>query len=385
MMKKYTYYFLNKLKQSDFLHYNLIISRDFLSLKKKIENLTKVEKRKYDSYLYLKEYIIKNIRKIFKNNIIDDIHHNALIEKVDDFLPYIIRYYKYTNKRNFIMFSQMCIFFELLSAIKFEKNIEKDTKVAGETIEKDIKTIKEVKEIEVDNNNISYYDLNKLKEENSIIYHIHEAKKFVKWLRYNTIKAKDKTKRIFKYEKSYDFLLDKVNKNIEFLCSKYFLPGNERDDIKQDAAFLLLGIIEDFDINKNITFESFAQMCMWRKLVSKIHSISKTKNKIEPLNFAKSFDEPIINDEDSTFLDYYNDGVDLFSDLANEEDINFLKRKAKENLTDLEYSVFDLYVQNYKYNEISDLLGIKQKAVDNALARIKKKLKSLYDDGILKI
>ena len=49
-------------------------------------------------------------------------------------------------------------------------------------------------------------------------------------------------------------------------------------------------------------------------------------------------------------------------------------KKFREKLSKLEYEVFLQYMSGAKYAEISENLKITEKAVDNALQRIKKKI-----------
>ena len=47
-------------------------------------------------------------------------------------------------------------------------------------------------------------------------------------------------------------------------------------------------------------------------------------------------------------------------------------------LTKLERAIFQEYMKSQSYNDIAENLGIKSKAVDNALMRIRKKASELY-------
>ena len=58
------------------------------------------------------------------------------------------------------------------------------------------------------------------------------------------------------------------------------------------------------------------------------------------------------------------------------EDTQRLDNRLREILTSLEYEVLMLYFGAYTYEEIAQRLGIRTKAVDNALQRIRRKLAS---------
>jgi RNA polymerase sporulation-specific sigma factor len=58
--------------------------------------------------------------------------------------------------------------------------------------------------------------------------------------------------------------------------------------------------------------------------------------------------------------------------------------ELSEELTDLEWNVFMLYLNSQSYQEISDELEINVKTVDNALQRARKKIDDLRDHYNLK-
>ena len=71
-------------------------------------------------------------------------------------------------------------------------------------------------------------------------------------------------------------------------------------------------------------------------------------------------------------------------DFIDKDYYEYLKNKILSQLTSLERQVFNLYLDNYKYSQIADELEIKDKAVDNALTRIKKKIPIIYKELVEK-
>ena len=213
-------------------------------------------------------------------------------------------------------------------------------------------------------------------------YHIIQAKKYVLWLRKHEKDNKSKGKRVNKFELSFDFLLNYISSYLHYVGSRYFVRGQDREDMFQDSSILLIDIIEDYSFDSKKGFMSFAQMCVRRKLITKINSgASKSKN--TTLNNAKSLDQPIASDSEGhelTLSNILRDEKDDIQDFIDNDHFQYLKNKILSNLTRLEREVFGLYLENYKYSQIADELGIKDKAVDNALTRIKKKIPIIYKD-----
>lgn len=65
------------------------------------------------------------------------------------------------------------------------------------------------------------------------------------------------------------------------------------------------------------------------------------------------------------------------NELIDKENYMSLLNLLDKNLSNYEKTVFKLYILNISYNEIAANLGTSQKSVDNAIYRIKNKIKKL--------
>ena len=66
-----------------------------------------------------------------------------------------------------------------------------------------------------------------------------------------------------------------------------------------------------------------------------------------------------------------------------DENVAEIQRKINESLSKKEKSVFDLYIAGESYNSIAQILSMSVKSVDNALQRIRRKLKKQFSDSSL--
>lgn len=64
--------------------------------------------------------------------------------------------------------------------------------------------------------------------------------------------------------------------------------------------------------------------------------------------------------------------------LVEEEDLHLLKQFISRGLSKMERQVLMLYLGGYSYKEIADSLRITSKAADNALQRVRRKLKEPF-------
>ena len=75
-----------------------------------------------------------------------------------------------------------------------------------------------------------------------------------------------------------------------------------------------------------------------------------------------------------------NSNNDPLENITKEEDLNELVSKIKEVLSDREYEVYALLVSGLNYKEIASLLDQEPKQVDNAIQRIKNKVKKILEE-----
>ena len=145
-------------------------------------------------------------------------------------------------------------------------------------------------------------------------------------------------------------------------CTKRYCPAKDREDAIQEATIALYFAIRHFDPDKS-SFRTFAYLCIERSVLSGTRT---------------SFRQKHVPDELVSSLD---DGMEI-PDTSDPEKI-FLEKERYHDLTDLirlelsglEYAVLELFLSGNSYLEIAKKLAIPQKSVDNALTRIRRKLK----------
>jgi len=158
----------------------------------------------------------------------------------------------------------------------------------------------------------------------------------------------------------------------------YFLIGAEKDDLLQVGMIGLWQAILDFRCDKAISFPAFAKVCIQRHIITAIKTA--TRQKQQPLNTSLSLECP----SDDPAADWNLSDI-LTSDTSLDpqevvlrcEDTRELRDNLQRILSDFEWMVLAGYQLGKSYREIADELRCKTKSVDNALARIKRKVGTL--------
>lgn len=162
---------------------------------------------------------------------------------------------------------------------------------------------------------------------------------------------------------SFDVIYELYTPLIESITKSYALSPFDMDDIKQEAMIALYNAAIAYDPSKNVTFGAYAKVCIRNRITSYlrcfqenvlVHSIEETERDI---------DEPDLDTPEQIVI--------------SKESLCNLNRRIDEALTDFEKSVFALYVGNTSYASMADALGKPKKSIDNAIHRIKAKLRKL--------
>lgn len=145
--------------------------------------------------------------------------------------------------------------------------------------------------------------------------------------------------------------------------------GIDYNDLKQEGLIGLNYAINSFTEKKNTIFFTYAKTCIERKMISTILSSTRLKHKI--LNDSVSYDDDD-NLLDRKLKDNKNNPEEIITSLDIED---HLIKKVQKKLTNFEERVFQLMLANFTYKEIADILEKDSKSVDNAIQRIRVKVK----------
>lgn len=155
-------------------------------------------------------------------------------------------------------------------------------------------------------------------------------------------------------------IMQRYQSVILYYTSKY-CPEMYREDAVQEASFALYSAVKSFDPQKS-SFRTFATLCIKRSVISVIKNQQRQKN--IPDELLSSIDELDIADTNSPEKIFFE-----------REEFESLKDNIKLELSPLEYKVLQHYLSGASYRDISQALCISEKSVNNALSRIRKKLR----------
>lgn len=186
-------------------------------------------------------------------------------------------------------------------------------------------------------------------------------------------------------EKSINILLDKYKGLVNFISRKYFLVNAEYSDIVQEGMIGLFNAYMNYNLGSTTSFKTFATVCIKRQIQTALMASNRFKN--IPLNTYISISSQgkvILKNTDENEDDEDDDvGFYLEDETLNPEESVLFRERLKEllesinkKLSTYEKRVLRLFMQGESYQDIAVKLGESPKSIDNALSRIKNKLKS---------
>lgn len=181
-------------------------------------------------------------------------------------------------------------------------------------------------------------------------------------------------------EEAKDILFEKYNYIIDILLKKYsYVATRMGIDYKELYSEALVGFsdaLASFQEDKDATLSTFISLCINRRLQKIIIKAGTTKNKVLQEAYSldlvyEKFGLPLVE------MISDNNQNDPLNNMTKKEEYDELINDIKEELSESEYEVFNLMVNNLDYNAIALILDKTPKQIDNAMQRIKHKIKEI--------
>lgn len=176
-------------------------------------------------------------------------------------------------------------------------------------------------------------------------------------------------------EELLTYLLNKYKPLVNGKVGKYFIIGAEKEDIVQEGMIGLYKAIKNFDLEKEIKFKTFANMCVERQLITAIKTSNRQKH-MALNSYISLNDSAYSNEEDSIeLMETYENNVaeDPLETMMKKEYFKEIKSKINESLSTFEKKVLNRLVQGDSYEKIAKYVDAPVKSIDNAIQRIRKK------------
>lgn len=176
-----------------------------------------------------------------------------------------------------------------------------------------------------------------------------------------------------------DYIMDKYKNLVRKKAKSMYILGADNDDLIQEGMIGLFKAVRDYDPGRDASFYTFADLCISRQMYNAVQASRREKH--TPLNTYVSLYTDMAEaegDGNSTALVNViasaseSNPEQLMIDRENVADIEAIIEKE---LSSFEKQVLDLYITGMSYSQIARVLSRDVKSTDNALQRLKAKLR----------
>ena len=170
-----------------------------------------------------------------------------------------------------------------------------------------------------------------------------------------------------------DYLMEKYKDFVRRRANAMYLIGGEKDDLIQEGMIGLFKAVRDYQPDRESSFQTFAGICVDRQIYSAVQGSNRQKHL--PLNSYVSLSA---EDDENAIGEQWADNPE--SIVIDRENVRILEEEIKKMLSPLENEVLAYYLDGYTYTQIGEIMGKSPKSMDNALQRIRTKIRSFREN-----
>ena len=184
-------------------------------------------------------------------------------------------------------------------------------------------------------------------------------------------------------EEAAAYLMNKYKNLVRKKAGSMYILGADREDLIQEGMIGLFKAVRDYDMGRDVNFYTFADLCISRQMYTAVQASNRQKHL--PLNSYISIYSQWFGKEET------DEELVLANVLPSEKEKNpeemVIEQESMEQmenailkeLSELEKQVFELHLTGMTYTEIAKVLGRDEKSTDNALQRMKAKIRNIMN------
>ena len=167
-------------------------------------------------------------------------------------------------------------------------------------------------------------------------------------------------------ENAFEEITNRYKPLVSAIAKNYYTADFDFCDFVQEGLLGLLKACKTFDEKAGCSFKTYVSICIKNRFISVLRKANSKdiipNENIVPIDDVDIYDKNLSNPEEL---------------VLSEERLKELLEHINNKLSKNEILVFYYYLKGMIYQEIVNITGLTVKAVDNALQRVKKKLREL--------
>lgn len=181
-----------------------------------------------------------------------------------------------------------------------------------------------------------------------------------------------------------DYIMDKYKNLVRKKAKSMYILGADNEDLIQEGMIGLFKAVRDYDAGRDASFYTFADLCISRQMYNAVQASRREKH--TPLNTYISLyadmTEPENEGDSTELVNVLASAVETNPEqlVIDKENVADIEAIIEKELSSFEKQVLDLYVTGMSYSQIAKVLARDEKSTDNALQRLKAKLRRAVGD-----
>lgn len=171
-------------------------------------------------------------------------------------------------------------------------------------------------------------------------------------------------------QEAFEELLDLYSPLITSFLNKFGnndVTAQDIEDLKQELTMVLYNSCMSFDVEQSqVSFGLYAKICMNNAFVTQLRILNKRRNTLKATLEYDSRRESMLPVESPEH------------EVIERENLKELNNKIKNVLSQFENKVWKMYIAGYSTKEMAKAVNKSEKSVDNAIYRIRNKLKPIF-------
>lgn len=163
---------------------------------------------------------------------------------------------------------------------------------------------------------------------------------------------------------AFSVIISRYLRLVKMCAIRYKNLSLEMDDLSQEGLIGLISAVRTYNESFGTSFKTYAQLCIERSMISSVKATLAKKRIPEGLIQSLSESDSILTGSE-----------DPVTSVIAKEDLDIFLKNACKVLSLLEYNVMNEYLAGLSYKEIAGKIGISVKTVDNAMRRVRRKLR----------
>lgn len=176
---------------------------------------------------------------------------------------------------------------------------------------------------------------------------------------------------------AYEYLIQKYREVAKIKARTYYIAGGDNEDAVQEGMIGIFKAVRNYEPGAGASFSSFLELCVDRQIKTAMSGANRRKHKIltESVSLVLQEGESENGNPDIAHMMTAGREDEPENAALIKEAVELMRKAGEERLSRFERRVWNEMLKGETYREIADVLQKSPKTIDNAIQRIKKKIR----------